>query len=247
MNRPRFLAAFNFVSGIASILSLFLYFLNVKWGAYFALIFFVFFLLSVLLLLWWAIHGMLRKEDQYEYKKLSAFSFYDTVDGVKGVYESFRVIQSKRLCLRFVDWNFKWSGSKRPVLSSSLQRVDGKVIDGGQEYDKVRLAFNRPLAFNETETVHFRAEVDDVDGMAGPYSAYRVDSPINLVHFRITLRHKSQEFNRPAFIQRKLIESQYSVDYTNVCTVPFDKETKSYHYDLLNPEVGYFYRILWEK
>lgn len=247
MSRSKLLVIFNLVSGFASILSVVLYFFNVDWAIHFALFYFICFLLSILLLLWWAIHGMLRKENQYDFKKLSAFSFYDTSDGVKGVYESFRVIQSKRLYLRCVDWNFKWSGSKQPILKSSLQKVEGNVIDGGMEYDKIRLLLKRPLAFNEVETIHFCAEVDDVDGMAGPYFAYKVDAPISLVHFRITLRHKATEYNNPAKIQKKLIESQCSSDYVDVCTVSFDKETKSYQYDLLNPEVGYFYRILWEK
>ncbi|GHT41276.1 hypothetical protein AGMMS49965_10820 [Bacteroidia bacterium] len=37
------------------------------------------------------------------------------------------------------------------------------------------------------------------------------------------------------------------VAYETIETVTFDNPCKSYEYHLLEPEVGYFYRIEWQK
>lgn len=245
--KQTFLFRFNIIAGICSIASLLLLLFGHKTSAYIALGLFVLFLLSVILLLVYWIYQFVKKEYPEDYTRISAFSTYETTDGVKGIYERYRIIQSKRLVMTSTWFQFKWSGSKIPKLSSNLQTIEGSPVDGGKDYDKIKLVFKEPLRFNDTATIHFRAEVDDVDGAAGPYDCYKVETPIQLIHFRITLKHKPSDFNKPAKLQRCLINSPMHTNFETIEDVPFDKNSKSYQYDVNHPEVGYFYRILWDK
>ena len=61
------------------------------------------------------------------------------------------------------------------------------------------------------------------------------------------IHEKDDNFNAPAKVLRKPIDSNISKDYELTKSVAFDRETKSYEYNLINPEPGYYYRILWEK
>ena len=238
---------FNIVAGICSIASLLLLLFCHKVSAYVALGLFILFLLSIIFLLcYWACQ-FIKKEYPEDYVRISAFSTYETADGVKGIYERYRIIQSKRLVMNSIWFQFKWSGSKMPRLSSNLQTIEGNPIDGGKDYDRIKLIFKNPLRFNDTATIHFRAEVDDIDGKAAPYDCYKVETPIQLIHFRITLKHKPNDFNKPAKLQRCLIDSPRHTNFETIENIPFDQNSKSYQYDVNHPKVGYFYRILWEK
>ena len=59
---------------------------------------------------------------------------------------------------------------------------------------------------------------------------------------------KPDNYRSPASLKRKKIKTQTgSADYNILKTISFDETCKSYEYHLLEPEVGYFYRIEWEK
>lgn len=141
--------------------------------------------------------------------------------------------------------NFKWSVSKLPQVSSKFQDVKS-VIQNETDYDYAILKFKRPLLYNETVVVHFRAETDDFDNTAKPYLDYRVDYFTNIIHYRIILKYKDN-YNKPAKILRKPVKSKLSADYEEIGSVQFDEKSKSYEYYLISPGPGYFYRILWEK
>lgn len=245
--RPNLLVGFNIVTGLASIAGLVVSLVSDKAGWTVSLVCLCAFLLSIVVLLWWGLFQIVKTDNADEYKKISVFSSYETSDGVKGVYEIYRIIQSKRIILTHIYQSFKWSGSNQPKLDSSLQKVDDDIIKGGKNFDKVKLTFNTPLLYNETATVHFKASVDDSDGKAEPYLGYKVDMPVNLIHFRVTLKHKPITFNQVANIEKQMIGTDCPTIYSHVESVSFDKESKSYTYDLKNPEVGYFYRLIWDK
>ena len=59
------------------------------------------------------------------------------------------------------------------------------------------------------------------------------------------LKRDESFFQQEAVAQRK-IESA-SQTFTEVRQVAFDKTSKSYEYPLLNPELGYIYRIRWDR
>lgn len=119
---------FNVVAGCASVLGVVYLFFTDKEIGVLALTFFSIFLLGVLIAVWVGVIKMIKKEYNEEYKKITSFTSYETNDGVHGVYEVFKVIQSKRVFLQHVDHNFKWSGSRMPMISSELQEIK-QVID----------------------------------------------------------------------------------------------------------------------
>ena len=238
---------FNIVAGCASIFGVMYLFLTDKEIGFLALGFFCFFLLGLLFAVWVAVFGMIKKENRDEYKKITSFTSYETSDGVHGVYEVFKVIQSKRAFLQQIDHHFKWSGSKMPVISSELQEIKHLTVFGTNQYDKAALLLRRPLKFNETATIHFKAVTDDLDNKAQPYLDYKVNTDINVIHFRVTLKNKDGHFSKSAKLLKKPIDSVTPADYEQYGSVPFDQQSKSYQYCLSDPEIGFYYRLEWEK
>jgi len=115
------------------------------------------------------------------------------------------------------------------------------------KYDKVLLKLKTPLYYNQNCIIHFRAELDDTDKISKPFVESRVDKETDIIHFRIILKNKSNEFDRNAVLERKRISSDVCTESEKIREIPFDKITKSYEYHLLAPETGYFYKIKWEK
>lgn len=237
---------FNSLAGIASIIGVVLLAFSSQTNAIIALSFFCAALTILLISILYAIHSFIKKENENNHLKVSVFTKFETIDNTHSIFETYRVIQSKRLVLTEIDQMFKWSGSKLPRVSSKFQTVKDVITDK-QDYDKAILTFKRPLLYNETGVVHFKAETDDFDGLAKPYLDYRVETLINIIHYRVILKHKSSDFNAPAEVLRKPIHSKHPVDYEKIESVTFDERAKSYEYYLTNPEIGYFYRLQWEK
>ena len=111
-------------------------------------------------------------------------------------------------------------------------------------YDKAILKFSKPLNYNDSCVINFKAELDDTDKQSETYISNRIIRPVDVIHYRIVLRHK--EVNANAIIERRKIES-VSQTFNEVRQVAFYKTSKSYEYPLLNPELGYIYRIKWNR
>ncbi len=208
----------------------------------------IIFLVALLLSVWYFINKNIQREFDREYLKLSFFTKYECLDSTHISYDGYRLIQSKRAFLPSIKWAFKWSGSKPPVVSSSLQNCDGHIIkSSAMEYDHVELKFKKALFYNESAVVHFHADMDDIDGTALPYLDVKIEEPISVVDFRVILAYKDTHFAEQAKFKRKPISSRVSSDYEVLETVNFNSYSKSYEYVLTNPEVGYFYRLEWQK
>ena len=130
------LNVFNLIAGFASIAGVFCLFFSDDRVGGIALLAFCLFLTLLLISIWIGLIKFIQKENPEKYKKISAFTSYETSDGIHGVYEVFKVIQSKRLILQTIEHNFKWTGTKHPELSSYLQEInqveysnDGTTID----------------------------------------------------------------------------------------------------------------------
>ena len=242
-----FLKIFNIVAGCASIMGVCYLFFTDKEIGFWALVIFSIFLSGLLIAVWIGVIGMVKRENNDEYKKITSFTSYETNDGVHGVYEVFKVIQSKRIYLQQIEHNFKWSGSKMPVITSELQTIKHLTIFDTNQYDKAVLMLKKPLKFNETATIHFKAVTDDFDNKAQPYLDYKVDTDINIIHFRVTLKNKDEHYSQTAKLLKKPIESATPTDYEQFGSVTFDQQSKSYQYYLTDPEIGFYYRLEWEK
>ncbi|MDR0828522.1 MAG: hypothetical protein LBN95_00210, partial [Prevotellaceae bacterium] len=190
------------------------------------------------------------KQTKHDFIGHATFVKYETEkDGKNILYEVYRQIQSKQLVMTELDYAFKWTGSKPPIITSHLQKTDGKIYQGSKEiYDHVKLILKKPLVYNETGTIHFNAKLDDYDDISKPYVEFKVEVPVDIVHFRIILKNKSSDFCQSATIKRRNIFNQTgNVEYETLQSIPFNTDCKSYEYHLLTPEVGYFYRIEWVK
>ena len=244
--RTKLISVFHWIAGFASIIGVFLFIFSDSTNAIIALSFLFLSITIILAIVIHAITSFIRKENEADHIKSSVFTTFETINDTQSIFETYRVIQSKRLILSEIDQNFKWTGSKPPSISSKLQHVK-RTIENNEDYDKAILVFPKPLLYNEMGVTHFRAELDDLDKAAKPHLDYRVDSLISIIHYRVILKHKPKDFNAPAKILRKPINSKNPVDYKAIGSVDFDQKSMSYTYHLTNPTVGYYYRLEWEK
>lgn len=236
------------LSGISSIASFVIALCSDQSKSIIALIAIIIFLITLLISFWYAVCKMVNKEFDKEYLKLSFFTKYECIDQTHIIYDGYRLIQSKRPFLSDIKWAFKWSGTKQPTISSTLQNCDGKIIaNTSNDYDHVVLKFKKALFYNESVVVHFHADMDDVDGTAQPHLDVKIEEPISVVDFRVILAYKDNNFSEMAKFMRKPISSNVPTDYHTLENVAFNPHSKSYEYILTNPEVGYFYRLEWIK
>lgn len=143
------------IGSIASIIGLFIFCFSDTVNAIIALSFFCVCLMVMLVAVISALFSFVKKGHHLPFDKVSAFTKYETSDGVHIVNETYRVIQSKRVILTQVEQNFKWSGSKMPVITSRLQDVKDVVSADGSNYDSAILKLKRPLVFNENRCYSF--------------------------------------------------------------------------------------------
>lgn len=189
----------------------------------------------------------IAQEYPKEFLKLSFFTTYKQINNTRSEYDGYRIIQSKRPELKEVPWGIKWSGSKLPKVSSTLQGCNELVNPKTNNYDEVVLRLKKPLKYNETTELHLHAEMDDIDGTAQPYLEAKIESPDCVVHFRVILCNKGSDYNANANLKRMPIQSGCSPLYETVETIPFNTITHSYEHVLNAPETGYYYRLEWEK
>lgn len=239
----------NIVCGLSSILSLGLLIFGDNNAIIIALSFFCVSLLTLLIVLIRAINSYLRTGKDSDHIRIYTDIKYETNDGYKINYDTYRIIQSKCVLLQKIDHGFKWSGTKGAKISSKLQQFSGvkQVGDKDAEYDTATLLFEPPLLYNETGVVHFNAELDDSDERSDTMVSYKVSSYSELIHFRVILKHKSADYNKKAVVFRKKINNNVLCKEVEMETIPFDHKTKSFEYIKERPEVGYFYILRWER
>lgn len=236
------------LGGISSIAGVVIALCSDKNKAIIALIAIIIALTTALFVLIYSVRKIVHREYDRDYLKLSFFTKYECLDGTHIAYDGYRLIQSKRIFLSDIKWSFKWTGSRPPTINSSLQNCDGQIItSSSNDYDHVVLKFKKALFYNESAVVHFHADMDDVDGTAQPHLDVKVEEPISVVDFRVILAYKDSNFNEQARFMRKPVNSRTPSSYQILETVNFHTHSKSYEYVLTNPEVGYFYRLEWEK
>ncbi|WP_370425287.1 hypothetical protein [Tenacibaculum dicentrarchi] len=154
-------------------------------------------------------------------------------------------MQCKRPILSDYDYNFKWSGTHLPVITSNLQEVTNVVDDNNpSHYDKAVLKFKRPLTFNESCVIHFKSQLDDTDKQSDTHVSNRILRPVDVIHYRIILKYKDSNTN--AILERKKNDA-VSQNFEKIREIAFDLDSKSYEHHLLNPELGYIYRIRWDR
>lgn len=195
-----------------------------------------------------AINKMLVQNYGKEYKGISSFYVYQTDDGERSTFETYRLIQCKRMFLSQIEYKFKWSGSLMPKIWSNSQIVDDIIHnDDVQQWDSAILKFKKPLTYNESTVVHIKTENDDHDGTAKPYIYCKLESPIDIMQFRVLLAYKADDYAEKAVFERKLISQEIDTDYEYLESVPFNSLYKQYYHVVVDPSPGYIYRLRWVK
>ena len=237
----------NTAAAVASILSLVLMFAADRWHATAALIAIVFFLLSLLVILYSALNRYVGAKYPDGYSRLSSFVRYHTADGKHVMYEAYKHIQCRKPVMSVFRHGFKWTGSRPPRITSRLQEVRTRSDGGAESYDCVELAFSRPLLYGEAAVVHHAMELDDSDQASSPHVEFRVHEPVQLIVWRVELRHLPRSWRKHARVIRRRIDAQFQARPEHVALVEFDPATRGYEYHVLRPEPGYFYCLEWDR
>ena len=239
---------FALAASICSIIGLIIVVLSDKDATIIALVTLCLCMILILIGVILAINKMLILNYGKDYKGISSFYVYQTDDGEKSTFETYRLIQCKRMFLSQIEYKFKWSGSLMPKIWSNSQIVDNIVHhDDVQQWDTAILKFKKPLTYNESTVVHIRTENDDHDGTAKPYIYCRLESPIDIMQFRVLLAYKADNYAEKAIFERKLISQEIDTDFEYIESVPFNSLYKQYYHVVVNPSPGYIYRLRWVK
>jgi hypothetical protein len=235
---------FYFLASLASLIGFIIIFIGDKDKVLWS---FVFFNLLLLILIGTLVYTILKllSNSASDFESKSTFIKYETLDGNKILYEAYKLVQCKRPILSEYELNFKWSGTHLPIITSELQEVENVLIDKDpSNCDKAILKFKAPLTFNENCVINFKAELDDTDKQSETCILNRISKPVDIIHYRIVLGYKENSEN--AILERRKINS-ISQSFKKIKEIAFDKISKSYEYPLLNPELGYIYRITWKR
>ena len=241
-------AGFIYFASFCSIASLVLFFINNELACIFALCFFCLGLLILLIGILRGINKMINDNSEEEYKRIATFYSFQSSDGVTATYEMFRMIQSKRLFLSDIPYNFKWDGPHIPQISSESQTITGKKSNSDKnKWDEATIRFRQPLKYNECSVVNVKCYFDDYDQIPQAHVTSKLDAPIDVITFRVLLTYKPDGYNVAATLKRKKIKAEIERDYEIMNSVPFDTHHKLYFYCLFDPEPGYYYKLEWNK
>lgn len=239
---------FTVIASLCSIIGLVLMFMSNKEAVMVALCVIIIGFISLIIGILRGINKLVKDNSSEDYKPISSFYTFKSYDGVRSEFEVFRTIQCKRLFLTEIPYNFKWTGSKAPEITSIAQDIDPlNHVDDKDVWDTTKIRFREPLKYNECTVIHIKTENDDCDNTAKPWISSRLNAPINFMVFRVMLAYKPDEYMLPAIFERKKIDTQIDGDYVRIDSVTFDKQHKCYYYTVVNPEPGYIYRLRWEK
>jgi len=240
-----FLTIAGSVASVLSVLSLLLY---DKTNAILALIFVILFLVCIL----FRILIFFKNYFNFNYpnkliKIATSYKYVTNNDGTMITYEVYKTVQSKTTLLNEHTHRYDWSGTEEPTIDSDLQEIVKKIKGGKRDYGLVTLRFKEPLLYNEIGIIHIKMICDDSDKKSKPYLESRVEEPTKMIQFETILKHKPNDYNEPAKLSRKKIESEKPDEYRYIRSVDFDNSTKSYSYILVSPDIGYFYKLEWIK
>ena len=239
---------FAFAASVCSILGLVIVVLSNQEATIIALIALCLFLLIILVGIILAIEKMIHQNYGKDYKGISSFYVYQTDDGIKSTFETFRLIQCKRMFLSQIVYKFKWSGTIMPRIFSNSQMIENIVHhDDAQQWDSAVLKFKKPLTYNESTVLHVKTENDDHDGTAKPYIYCKLESPIDIMQFRVLLAYKPAGYCEKAIFERKLISQEIDAEFEYLDSIEFNSLYKQYYHVVVDPAPGYIYRLRWKK
>ncbi|WP_281297822.1 hypothetical protein [Flavobacterium limnophilum] len=237
---------FYFFASLASVIGLVLVFTNDKHSVVIALAFFCLMLLIFTLSLLYTLFKITGLNNN-DFESKSTFVKYETSDCKNITFEIYKLIQSKKPILSDYSFNFKWSGSVIPTITSDLQEVINVMdLQDPTQYDKAILKFKKPVYYNDNQVIHFKALLNDVDRKSETFVSNRITQEVDIIHYRIILKYKAENYDTNAILEKRKIDS-INTNFEKVTEIGFDSVTKSYEYHLLKPDLNFIYRIIWER
>lgn len=237
---------FTLIAGISSVTGLVVLFLNENWAIYVALSCII---LSLVILLIALIHVLLKfieKNNNKPFDKKSTFFKYSTLNGKDYSFEVYRLIQSKAPILTEVCLNYVSTG-KINNYTSKLQDIEYIEPQHDGEWGKIILNLKKPLVFNQTGVFHYKIETMDNYEEIKPFINTRVNEDIDLIHYRIVLSHKPDDYEEEAKIYKRKFGTDVESKEKLWKKIPFDPKTRSYEFHLTEAIPGYEYIIRWER
>lgn len=172
---------------------------------------------------------------------------YSTEDGTKIRFETYKYIQCRQLVMSNYPYQFNWTGTQRPRITSHFQQVRETTPGSAGEYDRVYLDFKSPLRFNDSTVIHVSMELDDSDRRSKTHLETKVMEPLQLLQWRVELRYVNARYAKTARVMKQAIDTIVAPQPVQIGSVAFDKVSKSYEYHIVNPEPGYYYRLEWDR
>lgn len=195
------------MASFASIIGLIIAFVSDDRAVFIALVTFCLVLLILLFASLFAVNRVILRNYPVEYKKISSFFIFQCDDGVHSTFETYRLIQCKRSLLTELEYNYRWSGSISPKISSENQRIEELACRTDDNYHTAIIKFKKPLTFNESAVLHIKTSNDDAKGDALPYLSCKIDTPIDIMQFRVLLAYKPDDYSRQAYVRRRKINA----------------------------------------
>lgn len=194
------------------------------------------------------LNRFLEKEPKNDHNCFSSFIYYKTDDGENVELETYKLIQAKCSIMQHFDLGFKWSGDNCPKVTSDLQDVEKlRFTEDGTEYDTAILKLKSPILYNQTTVIHARFTMNDAARTSEPKVEISVQYPIEYINIVVSLGYKPSDYCRTARLERRIKNSEIPQRYELIHSVSFDCIHKQYTYRLINPEPGYYYRLIWER
>ncbi|HWZ21691.1 MAG TPA: hypothetical protein VNW06_03505 [Cytophagaceae bacterium] len=228
----------------ASIVGIILIFIPNPWAIIFALTIVVVILLWVFIKLINLLDSFFSNTTSEGYLKFATYCLYSTPDGNHVHYELHKFIQCKKLIMDSHKHEFKWSGTIDPKVTSTQQnfiRIIPAINKG--EMDNAVLKFKKPLIYNEISLVEIIMDMDDSDHRSLKLVGHAVKETIHLLSFAVELKHLKT--SKDARLCRRMLNSATQQDIETIEFVKFDSTSRTYRYNLFNPEPGYHYRLDW--
>jgi hypothetical protein len=236
----------NTAAAVASLVSIGVLLVTDRWHATIALGTIILFQAALLAIIYAALNEYVRARYPSGYSPISTFARY-TSDGKIVRYETFKHILCRKPVMSSYTHGFKWTGSRVPTVTSALQEVGTRTDGGPGDYDRVELVFPRPLLHGEPAVVHHAMEMDDSDGASSPHVEFRVQDPVQLIAWRIELKHLPRTYRKAARLTRRRIDALSNARPEHVAHVPFNSLARSYEHHVTHPEPGYFYSLEWDR
>ena len=241
-----FSGSFYFFASLASLTGVAIVFIQDKNAVIIALAFFCIMLFVLIMGLLVALFKIANINNK-DYESLSTFVKYETNDAKIITYEVYKLIQSTKPIMDSFPYNFKWTGTHLPQIDSDLQNVTDIIDEHDPSiYDRAILHLGKPLYYNQSQVIHFKATLNDTDQKSDTNVSNRITKEVDIIHYRIILKYKPNGYGKNAILERKKVDSIRG-NYEKLIEIPFDDKTKSYEYHLLKPELNYEYRICWER